>query len=399
MIIDVARAATDAPLHDAADIRRPCREPCGCHGDIGTAQMERQYLPAFFPFSETNAGRMPAPRKRCLCRKLPVIFWAKAQNRPARSAAVPVSNRRKIPRRHPPALPLSQYLEILYDVPNGRHGRFIRTMQNRASPASTVGRAVDLLRLIASSPSQHLRLVDLARRADLEKSTAHRLLQRLVSERMLVRIPGQRGYRLGPLIYELGLCALPENNLRETCHPHLKRLAEQSGDMAFLVARSGFETVCLDRIAGDFHIQTLTSGIGDRHPLGIGVGGLAILAAMSDEEIEIALHAVHDMLSRYPNFSVASLRAAIARTRQAGYAMDEGVAAAGVSAIGMDIRHPGGMPAAAVFITTISPRMDPARRSVLAKYLAACVKGVHADMSRGGAAQLSRYCAGPPRSR
>lgn len=272
-------------------------------------------------------------------------------------------------------------------------------MQNRASPASTVGRAVDLLRLIASSPSQHLRLIDLARRADMEKSTAHRLLQRLVSERMLVRIPGQRGYRLGPLIYELGLCALPENNLRETCHPHLRRLAEQTGDMAFLVVRSGFETVCLDRIAGNFPIQTLTSGVGDRHPLGVGVGGLAILAAMSDEEIDIALHAIADKLARYPNFSAASLRESVRQTRQIGYALDDGVAAAGVSAIGMDIRQPGGMAAAAVFVTTISQRMDPPRRALLGKYLSACVKHVQADMSPGAAGPLSRYCADPPQSR
>lgn len=267
-------------------------------------------------------------------------------------------------------------------------------MQNRATPASTVGRAVDLLRLIASSPSQHLRLIDLAQRADMEKSTVHRLLQRLVSERMLVRVPGQRGYRLGPLIYELGLCALPENNLRETSHPHLRRLAEQTGDMAFLVVRSGFETVCLDRIAGNFPIQTLTSGVGDRHPLGIGVGGLAILSAMSDAETDIALDAIQDKLTRYPNFSVASLRAAIHRTRVAGYALDDGVAAAGVSAIGMDIKQPGGMPAAAVFITTISQRMDPSRRALLGKYLSACIHGVQADMAR-----LNRYCADLPRSR
>jgi DNA-binding IclR family transcriptional regulator len=292
-----------------------------------------------------------------------------------------VSSQQKVPRGQRMRDRIPSIWKFLYDVLNDRYRRSTRTMQNRASPASTVGRAVDLLRLIASSPSQHLRLVDLAQRADLEKSTAHRLLQRLVSERMLVRIPGQRGYRLGPLIYELGLCALPENNLKETCHPHLKRLAEQSGDMAFLVARSGFETVCLDRIAGNFHIQTLTSGVGDRHPLGIGVGGLAILSAMSDDEIDIALRAIEDKLARYPNYSIASLRQAIQRTREAGYALDDGVAATGVSAIGMEIKQAGGVAAAAVFITTISPRMDPSRRALLSRQLAACVKGVQADMS------------------
>lgn len=255
-------------------------------------------------------------------------------------------------------------------------------MQQHSLPASTVGRAIDLLRLVACSHSRHLRLVDLAEQADLERSTAHRLLQRLVRERMLVRMPGQRGYRLGPLIYELGLCALPENNLKETCHPHLKRLAEQTGDMAFLVVRSGFETVCLDRIAGDFPIQTLTSGVGDRHPLGVGVGGLAILSAMSDAEIAVALDAIKHKLARYDRFSPASLQADIARSRQLGYALDQGVAAAGVSAIGMAVR-PGGMPAAAVFITTISSRMDEARRALLSKRLLACIKAVEAELALG----------------
>ncbi len=119
--------------------------------------------------------------------------------------------------------------------------------------------------------------------ASLDKSTAHRLLQRLVDERLLVRDDDHHGYRLGPLLYELGLAALPANNLREVAKPALELLAKSTGDMAFLVGRSGYESVCLDRIEGNFAIQTMTQGIGDRHPLGIGAGGLAILAALAEE--------------------------------------------------------------------------------------------------------------------
>ena len=71
-----------------------------------------------------------------------------------------------------------------------------------SASAQTVGRAVSLLRLIASNQPRHLRLVDVAAMASLDKSTAHRLLQRLVQERMLAR-DASRGYRLGPLLYEL----------------------------------------------------------------------------------------------------------------------------------------------------------------------------------------------------
>jgi len=255
-------------------------------------------------------------------------------------------------------------------------------MTQRPSSAQTVGRAATLLKLVASSHSRSLRLVDLAEMAGLEKSTAHRLLQRLEQERMLVRERGrQRGYRLGPLLYELGLSALPEKSVKEVAHPELKRLAELTGDVAFLVARSGYETVCLDRIAGYFHIQTMTSGVGDRHPLGIGAGGQAILAAMSDAEIDRVLEAMRHQLAGYKVFSEQSLKADVARCRELGYALDEGMAAAGVSAIGMPVRLASGAPVAAVFIATISTRMDTAHRGNLARRLANCVKTIEANLA------------------
>ncbi len=254
-------------------------------------------------------------------------------------------------------------------------------MQNPNPPAQTVARAVDLLRLIASSRSQHLRLIDVANMAGLEKSTAHRLLQRLVEERLLVRVAKQRGYRLGPLLYELGLCALPEKNLKETCHPELRRLADQTGDMAFLVVRSGYETVCLDRIAGSFPIQTMTSGIGDRHPLGVGAGGIAILAALSDAETESVLQILAPQLTRYERCNTETLRASVHRARLRGYAFDEGSAAVGVSALGMAVRLPSKIPVAAVFMASISSRMDPTRQTTLSKRLAACVRAMESDLT------------------
>src|SRR6218665_857253 len=73
----------------------------------------------------------------------------------------------------------------------------IQMVPKAPSSARTVARAVQLLRLVASSKTRHLRLMDLAEMASLDKSTAHRLLQRLVEERLLVRDDGERGYRLG----------------------------------------------------------------------------------------------------------------------------------------------------------------------------------------------------------
>ena len=238
-----------------------------------------------------------------------------------------------------------------------------------------------MLRLVASSQSRRLRLVDLAEMASLSKSTAHRLLQRLLQERMLTRDPGMRGYRLGPLLYELGLAALPESNLRELAQPALQQLARGTGDMAFLVARSGYESVCLDRIAGNFAIQTMTQGVGDRHPLGMGAGGLAILAALPDSEQKIVIKAVAPQLRRY-RLTDKLLRERVAATSASGLAVDEGRAALDVTALGRPVRDRTGNAVGAVFVASIRSRMTEGRQQEVDRLLSACVGAVEAVFAR-----------------
>lgn len=246
--------------------------------------------------------------------------------------------------------------------------------------AKTVARAVQFLRLVASSRARNLRLVDLAEMASLDKSTAHRLLQRLVQERLLVRDAGQRGYRLGPLLYELGLAALPESNLREAAQPALEALARGTGDMAFLVGRSGYESVCLSRIAGNFAIQTMTQGIGDRHPLGVGAGGLAILAALTAAEQKIVIDAIAPQLRRY-RLTEKILHARVTATSEQGIAIDEGSAAVDVTAIGRVICDRSGAPVGAVFVASIRSRMVESRQREIDKRLIACVTAIQAQLA------------------
>ena len=251
-------------------------------------------------------------------------------------------------------------------------------------PAQTVGRAIQLLRLVASSQARHLRLVDIAEMAALDKSTAHRLLQRLQQERLLVRDPGLNGYRLGPLLYELGLAALPGTNLRELAQPALQGLARSTGDMAFLLTRSGFQSVCLDRVEGHFAIQTLARGVGDRHLLGAGAGGLAILAALSDSEQQIVLTAVTPQLRRY-RLTTRLLRERIELTRQrGGLAVDEGHASSDVTGLARPLHDSLGVPIGSVLVASISARMTEARQREVDRRLLTCVAAIEASLRQAG---------------
>lgn len=253
------------------------------------------------------------------------------------------------------------------------------TNLKKSLPAQTVGRAIQLLKIIASSQAKSLRLIDIAQLAGLEKSTAHRLLQRLEGERLITRST-TRGYQLGPLLYELGLAALPENNLQEITQPALEQLAQKTGDMVFLVIRSGFESVCLSRIAGHYPIQTMTRTVGDRHPLGMGAGGLSILSAMSDADIDTTMEFIKPRLNAY-QLTEEKLRQVIAKTRNRnGIAIDEGTAAYDVCGIGYPIYKNKKIPIAAVFVATIQHRMMPDRQHEVIDLLLNCTKKIESAL-------------------
>lgn len=220
-----------------------------------------------------------------------------------------------------------------------------------------------------------MRLIDIAAIARLDKSTAHRLLKRLTSEELL-SYSRMYGYRLGPLLFELGLAAVPRTNLREISHEPLAALAARTGDAVFLVQRSGFETVCMNRLTGHFAIQTMTRAIGDRHPIGIGAGGLAILASLPDDDIEIMIDAIQPRLSRY-GLSSDELMHGIAATRdRGGLVIDAGRAARDVTALGRAVPSDKGPPSTAIFVASLHNRMSGNRRKQVEKSLAECVMTV-----------------------
>ena len=91
----------------------------------------------------------------------------------------------------------------------------------------------------------------------------------------------------------------------------MARIAEATGDTVFLTQRSGLDAVCVDRQEGTFPIKTFTLEIGMRRPLGVGTGSLAILSALSEEEIQAIVN------SNPPRYGIRRLRRDPARAGQA----------------------------------------------------------------------------------
>ncbi|MGX9964117.1 IclR family transcriptional regulator [Roseomonas sp. F4] len=234
--------------------------------------------------------------------------------------------------------------------------------------AQTIHRVAALLREIVAARGQAASLGALAAATGLARPTAHRMLQALVAEQMLAQEASARSYRPGPLLYELGLAAAPRLDLRALCRPSLERLAEQSGDSAYLTIRSGEDALCLDRCEGGFPIKALPLEIGNRRPLGVGAGALAVLAALPAEEAEAALAR---NAARFPRYRLtdARVREALEQARRDRYSVSTGRFVARYRGVAVPVPQHRGLPAASLSIVAISERLAPPRLERVARLL------------------------------
>ena len=231
-------------------------------------------------------------------------------------------------------------------------------------------RAIAVLKEVAAENREGLRLTHLAQRLRLETPTAHRILSCLIEERALTRDRATKRYHLGPVVFELGLVATPQLDLRELCAPMLQRLAEETADTVFLTKRSGLDGVCLLRSEGTFPVKTFTLEVGMRRPLGIGSGSLAILSALPQGEIEEILQKNAERLRDYElETTLATLRAGIRRAQKNSYAQRDIHGLGGVRTIGVVIRSSDGTPSAALSLSAIRPRMTSQRVKMLVQLL------------------------------
>lgn len=237
----------------------------------------------------------------------------------------------------------------------------IMASSEKSLGAQTVRRAISALKLVAAHPAPGIRLADIADQLGLERPTAHRILKALTEEGMLVQEDKSRRYTLGSLVFELGLSATHQFNLRDMGQPVLSTLAEQTGDTSFLFVRSGNDAVCIARTAGTYPIQTPAVPVGTRQPLGVNAGGLALLSVLSRAEVLNVIAANEHRLSVYGDLDPTQMLDHWERATRLGYALIGNFAAPGVSAVGVPVFNSSGTAVAAISIAAISTRMTETR--------------------------------------
>jgi DNA-binding IclR family transcriptional regulator len=250
------------------------------------------------------------------------------------------------------------------------------------SGSQSVDRALGLLSLVSYFGDQGGALSDIVEQSGLNKPTTRRLLLALIRSGLLEQDPLTRRYYLGQEAYVLGTLATRRYGLLQISRDSLSVLSAKTQDTSFLSIQRDNYAVCLHREEGTYPIRTHALQAGYRHPLGVGAGSLAILAAMDDDEIE-AILAMNEseLLADFPHLSPPQIRADIAAARAQGFALNPGRILANSWGIGLAIHFPDARPAGALSIAAIDSRMQPARQVELAALMKIEAKKIEARLA------------------
>ncbi|WP_407051797.1 IclR family transcriptional regulator [Methyloraptor flagellatus] len=239
---------------------------------------------------------------------------------------------------------------------------------SQSAAATSLQRGLRVLRCLGGAPAEGMRLSDLANAAGETEATTHRLLKSLVAEGFAERTRDRR-YRVGLDFFTLAATAENTNNLRDICRPALIRLSATLNDTVFLLVRSGFHAVCLDRADGPFPIRSFTGDIGGRIPLGIGQGSTVILALLPEDEREEVIRFNLPRLIDMGPIDEVFLRTEIEKVLTHGYSASETGILPGMTGVAVPIFDTNGHVVAALSIGTLSERLTPARRDKVVELL------------------------------
>lgn len=223
-----------------------------------------------------------------------------------------------------------------------------------------VGRTLDIIEALSAHPDG-MSIKEITDCTSLNKTTVFRILSTLMHRGYVVKASSDSQYRLSLRLYVLGKHAVPDYDLLSLAEPDLEWLSFQTHETVHLAVQDGTQIQYLSKVIGSDSVQnfsTLTGGHNYMYCTGLGK---ALLAQLPPEEVK-SIWEQSEKIQYTDNTisSLAGLNTEISEIKKRGYAIDNEEHETGISCIADVIFNAEGQPAAAISITTISPRMTTA---------------------------------------
>jgi len=247
--------------------------------------------------------------------------------------------------------------------------------------SSSLSKAIHILKDLAENASEGVRVIDLARRLNLTQPSAHRLLKSLIAEGLVEQMPEGKSYRLSLEFFSIASQARRREGILDIARPSLLRLSATFNDTVFLLVRSNFDAICLDRVEGPFPIRSFTGDIGGKVPLGIGQGSIAILAHLPEEEREAIIKFNMPRIMDRAAIDEVDLRIKIEEVRRIGAAQMNFEMIEGMAGLGVPVLDRNGIAVASLSIGTLASRLTETRSGTITDLLKAEAQAISSKLN------------------
>lgn len=216
---------------------------------------------------------------------------------------------------------------------------------------------------------------EIARRAELPSSTAHRLVGELVEQGLLERDEEGRVH-LGMRLWELALRGSSALRLRQAALPHMERVQARIREHTQLAVLEHGEALFLERLSDPDAGANITR-IAGRLPLHASSSGLVLLAHADPELREQVLAGPLRPVSPETVTDAATLRALLASIRRRGHVVAPGSIESVSTGVAVPVRDHGAVIAA---LSVVLPRETPTAAALEA--LLDAGRSIEADLRR-----------------
>jgi IclR family acetate operon transcriptional repressor len=259
----------------------------------------------------------------------------------------------------------------------------------------SLGRALDLLELIARRGRDGARLADLAREQKLSKAATYATLQTLLAHGFVADLGSgtSRRYRLGLSLARLGDLAVANIALVDAALPVLRELTAELGLTSRVAILDDGYAVVVGRVDAPGAVR-FDAALGRRELPHCSAVGKALLAVLPADEAK-AILGRGKLPVRTPHTitDVPTLMAELSEIARRGYAFDDEEDTEGVACVGNCVFDRTGAAVGAISVTGLKQRGWSARRDSLGRAVA-----LHAErISRllGGSATPDRQAQKP----
>jgi IclR family pca regulon transcriptional regulator len=224
-------------------------------------------------------------------------------------------------------------------------------------PIGTLARGLHVLSLVAAN-GKPIGVTELAKRAELDKGTTHRLAAKLVELGYLQRDDDGK-LMLGLHVLDLGFSYLASLDLRTQALPEMRRLHEEFDGSITLAVLDGTDIVYVERFSPKGLQASMPVGIGARLPLYCTAMGKVIVAAMTPaaqaallDRIDFRKFTERTITSR------AAFEADLALTRERGFGITDQEMIDGLRAVAGVVYDRHDFPVAAISVALPSAACD-----------------------------------------